>query len=321
MKALLVERETGGQGHRHLLDPFRQTLFSVGRSSQCDIVVKDSRASRHHSDIRWTGRQWEVADRGSTNGTYVNGTRIQHPVALSLGDSVSIGNTVLVLTQYIPPTQEQPMPRAGFETREQGIGLESKAQGQDSAVEAVFWLAQALVAVSLVCLAAGAFLPWFRVTGSLARSMESLIQGVAEVVSSLLGEDLLSVTQEIDGLQGFGRFSMGIAAVCLVMLVADLFALRRSAVPGIVYMLASLGAAGVMVADLLSLRDMVDQAQSITLLFGVELADVVEAFGQFIEVEITLLPGTYFTLVGLGCLLLGAIARSVASLMNRRQRE
>jgi hypothetical protein len=103
--------------------------------------------------------------------------------------------------------------------------------------------------------------------------------------------------------------------------IPDIFFLRRSAVPGVVYLLAGLGATGVMVADLLSLRDMVDQIQSMTVLFGIELADVIEAFGQFIEIEIVLLPGTYLTLLGLGCLLLGGIARSAASLADRRQRE
>jgi hypothetical protein len=66
---------------------------------------------------------------------------------------------------------------------------------------------------------------------------------------------------------------------------------------------------------------MVDQIQSMTLLFGIELADMVEFFGQFIEIEIVLLPGTYLTLLGLGCLLLGGLARSAASLAARRQRE
>ncbi len=57
----------------------------MGRSSECSIVLPDHRASRHHADIRWNGRSWEVADRGSTNGTYVNGLRVHQPVRSAPG--------------------------------------------------------------------------------------------------------------------------------------------------------------------------------------------------------------------------------------------
>jgi hypothetical protein len=199
--------------------------------------------------------------------------------------------------------------------------MKALTPARESGRQPVFWLAQALVVISILCLVAGAFLPWFRVTGSLTRDMEPLIQGIAEVISSFTGEDLISVTQEIRGFQGFGKFSVGIAFVCLVMLIVDVSVLRRSVVPGIIYLLAGLGALGVMLSDLLGLRDTIDQLQSMTLLFGIELADVIEAFGRFIEVEITLLPGTYLTLLGLGCLLLGGIARLLALLVGRDRRE
>jgi hypothetical protein len=228
----------------------------------------------------------------------------------------------MVLREYVPPTAGQPAARAGPAVAEKHDPGRGMARSRDLAAEPVmFWLAQALIAISVICLVAGAFMPWFRVTGSLSSDREPLFQGLAEVISSLVGEDLLSVTQDVQGFQGFGRFSVGLGLVCAVLLVADLFVLRRSSVPGVIYLLAGLGAMGIMVADLLSLRDMIDQVQSMTLLFGIELADVVEAFGQFIEMEIRVLPGTYLTLLGLGCLLLGGIARFGASLANRRQRE
>jgi hypothetical protein len=72
-----------------------------------------------------------------------------------------------------------------------------------------------------------------------------------------------------------------------------------------------------MVADLKNLYDMYEQVQSMSLLFGVQLVDVVEAFGKFIEVEVTLLPGLYLTGVGLGLLFIGGIARLVVALLAR----
>ena len=48
-------------------------------------------------DIRWNGRQWEVVDRGSTNGTLVNGGAVRQPVAIRPGDAIGVGETTLVL--------------------------------------------------------------------------------------------------------------------------------------------------------------------------------------------------------------------------------
>jgi pSer/pThr/pTyr-binding forkhead associated (FHA) protein len=41
--------------------------------------------------MTFRGRAWYVEDRGSTNGTWVNGHRITRPVALSYGDELAVG--------------------------------------------------------------------------------------------------------------------------------------------------------------------------------------------------------------------------------------
>jgi hypothetical protein len=171
----------------------------------------------------------------------------------------------------------------------------------------------------VVCLAAGAFLPWFRVTGSLTGEMAPLVQGISDIVSSITGEDLLSVTQEISGGTGFGRFTLGMAVLCTLLLVVDLFVRRKTVVPSVVYLMTSLAAGAVMVLDLKGLYDLYDQVQSITLLFGIRLEDVVQAFGKFIDVEIVLLPGLYLTLAGLGFLFVGGLVRLVSALMDRNK--
>lgn len=74
---------------------------TVGRSSVNDVVISDAKVSRHHLQIiRDDYGNFRLADFGSTNGTYINGTKIKGEVRLSLNDIVKIGNTVLPWKTY-----------------------------------------------------------------------------------------------------------------------------------------------------------------------------------------------------------------------------
>jgi hypothetical protein len=70
--------------------------LTIGRGRQNDIAIgTDEYASARHA--RFEPRQdgvW-VQDLGSTNGTYVNGARLEHPRRLTAGDVVRIGETDL----------------------------------------------------------------------------------------------------------------------------------------------------------------------------------------------------------------------------------
>lgn len=68
----------------------------VGREEGVDIVLQDPEASRRHTRISWQAGQFVVEDLGSTNGTFVNGVQITSPQALNAGDSIGIGQTVMV---------------------------------------------------------------------------------------------------------------------------------------------------------------------------------------------------------------------------------
>jgi len=340
MKALLTLQQGPGAGHAYPLDARKQSLYSMGRSEGCDIVVRDRRASRHHCDIRWNGQQWQVYDRGSTNGTLVNGVAIRRPVALSPGDSITVGETTAMLDasamQPAPQIPSQPntwsspaaIPAQRAPLRAVPIGAGSEedwvaAGGPElkartaTGVQVAFWLVQGLVAISVICLAAGALLPWLRVTGSLASELESLIRGISDIVSSFIGDDLLSVTQDVGALSGYGKLTLGLGVLGAVMLIADIFLQRRWIVAALVYILPSAAVSAVIASDLKSLYDLYEQVQSMSLLFGIELADVVEAFGNFIEVEVTLLPGLYLTVAGLVLIFIAGIARLIVALLAR----
>lgn len=62
----------------------------VGRSGPNRIVIPNQRISRHHSTLRFVGSGYTIADRGSSNGTFVNGKRLapNNPVRLRPGDVV-----------------------------------------------------------------------------------------------------------------------------------------------------------------------------------------------------------------------------------------
>lgn len=66
-------------------------ISSIGRNVNNTIYVEDDFVSANHAMLTFRGRSWFVEDQGSTNGTYVNGHRIDRPVALSYGDEISVG--------------------------------------------------------------------------------------------------------------------------------------------------------------------------------------------------------------------------------------
>ena len=66
-------------------------INSIGRNVNNSIFVEDDFVSATHAMLTFRGRSWFVEDQGSTNGTYVNGHRIDRPVALSFGDELTFG--------------------------------------------------------------------------------------------------------------------------------------------------------------------------------------------------------------------------------------
>src|SRR3954454_12074439 len=69
--------------------------FTIGREGGVDLVLGDGRASRRHAALKPLpdGRA-TLYDLGSSNGTYVNGQRIQS-VVLSGNEQIQIGDTTL----------------------------------------------------------------------------------------------------------------------------------------------------------------------------------------------------------------------------------
>jgi pSer/pThr/pTyr-binding forkhead associated (FHA) protein len=69
----------------------------IGRGLDCDVVIKDVKASRRHCQLTRTQTSFVLEDLGSKNGTYVDGERITTSVALKPNQTFKIGDTVFYL--------------------------------------------------------------------------------------------------------------------------------------------------------------------------------------------------------------------------------
>lgn len=73
----------------------------IGRAAECEISLRDPRASRQHARLHARDGHLVLTDLGSTNGTRVNGQRIRE-VVLGGGDRIIIGETELVVADGAP---------------------------------------------------------------------------------------------------------------------------------------------------------------------------------------------------------------------------
>ena len=72
-----------------------KAVIRIGRGPDCDVrfdAQRETRVSTHHAEIRFENGQYVVVDVGSTNGTFVNGNRVQQ-LALQHGVEIKIGST------------------------------------------------------------------------------------------------------------------------------------------------------------------------------------------------------------------------------------
>jgi pSer/pThr/pTyr-binding forkhead associated (FHA) protein len=88
---VVVIDESGGKAGTHRLSG----TIQIGRDPSCQIRLTDTYISQQHARISERNGSWVVEDLGSTNGTYLNQRKVTSPAAISPGDRIRVGNTVL----------------------------------------------------------------------------------------------------------------------------------------------------------------------------------------------------------------------------------
>jgi adenylate cyclase len=80
---------------------------SLGRTAANTIVLESPKVSRRHALIHLQniGELWLI-DFGSSNGTFLNKRRIHHPIRLSDGDQITIGDQVFRFRQPLAISEE-----------------------------------------------------------------------------------------------------------------------------------------------------------------------------------------------------------------------
>ncbi len=74
--------------------PIRKQLVSVGRDLSNDLVIESPEVSRYHADLHSSGSGMHVSDRGSMNGTFVNGIHVVGAQVVQSGDQLIFGTTI-----------------------------------------------------------------------------------------------------------------------------------------------------------------------------------------------------------------------------------
>jgi hypothetical protein len=77
-----------------------RTVFTIGRSPECDLPLGDQTVSWRHAELRRTGEAWVLVDLGSTNGTRVNGWRADSGFTVRAGDWVSFGRAAFRIADH-----------------------------------------------------------------------------------------------------------------------------------------------------------------------------------------------------------------------------
>lgn len=98
-RLIILESPSGEpvEGHAFGLD----VITPLGRDVNNVIVIDDPFASAEHAVMTYRGRSWYLEDLGSTNGSYVNGRRVDGVAPMGFGDELQIGQVRMRLERSV----------------------------------------------------------------------------------------------------------------------------------------------------------------------------------------------------------------------------
>ncbi|HEY1511294.1 MAG TPA: FHA domain-containing protein [Solirubrobacteraceae bacterium] len=104
----------------------------IGREGT-DLTIDDQDLSRRHAVVRPSEGRLQVEDLGSTNGTFVDGNRIEEPTLLGGGAEIQLGTTVIVVEGVLPTRESSGDQQA---TRQRAIPPEFQKRKAEEAAAA-----------------------------------------------------------------------------------------------------------------------------------------------------------------------------------------
>jgi hypothetical protein len=133
--------------------PVARPVVTVGRAPGCEVVVDDDSVSDRHARLAYGDGGWTVTDLGSTNGTAVEGKRLepQLPAPLPYGAALRLGGVHLRFTAMDDADLETA--RAAYVPAEAPKTLREERAGPRFPVWLLFLLLVLAVALGIIAYA------------------------------------------------------------------------------------------------------------------------------------------------------------------------
>jgi pSer/pThr/pTyr-binding forkhead associated (FHA) protein len=74
--------------------PLGRIRTVIGRGQSAHVRIRDTRMSKQHATILYSGSEFRIRDEKSTNGTFLNGSQVVE-YAIRDGDKLLVGDTLL----------------------------------------------------------------------------------------------------------------------------------------------------------------------------------------------------------------------------------
>jgi predicted component of type VI protein secretion system len=133
MQAVLVMFRNDGEPRSFSVT---RDITVVGRREDCDLRIPLGDVSRKHCRLINDGESFRVEDLGSSNGTFVNGERVQEAV-VSAGDSIQLGPVVFVLQIDGVPADDQLQPVIAPPATEQATAAVAPATSEEGVIPVI----------------------------------------------------------------------------------------------------------------------------------------------------------------------------------------